>query len=257
MCCLCVVEIFFIDPHANITRQLIDWFQRSYSPPDYELNTLVPDSTDYWNVLVSLTLQGRIYESLQLLHMNTSIHYHAPVIVDTLSALLETLPSLASYTHNDTQHVKSVNDIITICTTWKQQVDALLCIDAVRSNAMLHRYILLLSGDADTLRASCTNWQELVCAYVLFVKPYMMKDEMTSLAKFCMQSMQQSSSDSESESGGYMDEIHRFIFCFDAQAALDLTNKLIDEPWYTQQHIHTHWSLTPFSCMCYAMCVDV
>jgi hypothetical protein len=111
-----LMEIFYIDPHLNLTVQLVDWIHRTLQAPEVDLQALkeeeeqaqldgepwtqevMHDAETYWNVVYRLLLQGRLYEASQLLQTCVELTHreseYARLMHEVVKAI-ETVPALA------------------------------------------------------------------------------------------------------------------------------------------------------------------
>ena len=87
-------EIFWIDPSANVTAQMIDWLQQTV--PRESTENVRQNSAEYWNILIRMVLNGRTEDVVMELNKNAQIFTESEDELNLVVDLLRTIPSIGS-----------------------------------------------------------------------------------------------------------------------------------------------------------------
>ena len=226
-------ELVCLDPHDNLTVQLVDWLQRSTAAPHTQ--GLQMDSDEWWTALLHLLVQGRLTAVVDLLSSamtsSSSPFSLLPSAAATqLMDLLQTLPSL-------TAHATSVYHLVSLIRDYQMAVQHLAAsTSAFQSHPYLPALLSILTGDEAALTAVCDDWMQLLVAHLIFVQPQTSKQDLPDLVHRCEEAMKAK----EREEGGtervtvpLLAQLRQHVLCFRVHSAVLLADQVFELPVFT------------------------
>lgn len=291
-----LIEIVYLDPHMNLTAQLTDWIQRTLVKPQVVLSEeeaaqeeeereaggperspdVMRDRDADWTCVCHMVLQGRLYETLQMLSSCEDLMHpdseHAAIMARVLE-VIETVPALAqqesqsqSQAHaasssalkarNQAAAQPPLEQFQNECSAWKRGVRQLRT-DLARQAPHEHIDLLLavlLGEDAAMLQCASSNYLELFLGHLLYVKPYMLnsKAELSSILEKCMRECEASWRESrglpaEDDAAGAEDEetlytpidtLRFHLISSDISSALSVMSSMIDLRFFMAHVVH-------------------
>lgn len=257
-----LIEIFYLDPHLNVTSQLIDWIHRTLETPCVELSEderndeydphVMHDIDPYWSCIYRMILQGRLYEAIQLLEtceelMNTESEYYT--IMRHIIASIESVPAIAYRTTHTSSSASSssssnipLEQFLHSFAEWRRQVETIQTELDQQPHPHLELLVSILLGDETSLlECSGTNYLEYFISTLIFIKPTVShsKTEMTQILSRCMEQCQaQFQQQQQQEQDGItdgdvdlytpIDTLRYHIISSDITSALNVMNSMID-----------------------------
>ena len=288
-----LIEIVYLDPHMNLTAQLTDWIQRTLVKPQVVLSEeeaaqeeeerdaggperspdVMRDRDADWSCVCHLVLQGRLYETLQMLSSCEDLTHpdseHSAIMTRVMQAI-ETVPALAqqeaqsqsasssssSKNRNQAAAQPPLEQFQNECTAWKRGVRQLRA-DLARQAPHEHIDLLLavLLGEDDAmLQCAASNYLELFLGHLLYVKPYMLnsKAELSSILEKCMRECEAAWRESrglpvDDDATGAADEetlytpidtLRFHLISSDISSALSVMSSMIDLRFFMAHVVH-------------------
>ncbi|GAB5361902.1 hypothetical protein AAMO2058_000752700 [Amorphochlora amoebiformis] len=195
-------EIFWIDPNANVTAQMITWIQWG-SPIGDE---------DTPECIRRLVLQGRTQDAIDKLSSIERLRMDNHLELDQVLDLLRNVPSVK------TQKL-SPNDFLDDFRLWKDEVRKA---KRATRNQDLRDILQILDGDERTLVEYSESGLELLVSKLIYQRPEMTKEEIPYLAEECMGRFESFK----------LEECLLAIINGDLYTAMQICVQLIDQPWF-------------------------
>ena len=226
-------ELVCLDPHDNLTVQLVDWLQRSTAAPHTQ--GLQMDSDEWWTALLHLLVQGRLTAVMEMLTeaMTSSSSPFSFLPTSAITQLLEVVQSLPSLT----AHATSVHHLVSMVRDYQLAVQHLAAsTSAFQSHPYLPVLLSILAGDEAALTAVCEDWMQLLVAHLIFVQPQTSKQDLPDLVQRCVEGMEEK----EREEGGsgrsavpLLAQLRQHVLCFRVHSAVLLADQLFELPVFT------------------------
>ena len=226
-------ELVCLDPHENLTVQLVDWLQRSVSAP--RTAALRPDSDEWWMAALQLLVQGRLPAVVELITAavkspSSSLSFLSSSAVTALVDLLQTLPSM-------TARVTSVHALVSLVRDYQESVQHLAAsTSAFQSHPYLPLLLSILAGDEAALVAVCDDWTALLVAELLFVQPQTSKQELPDLVQRCVLALDEKDKENGvavAAAPPLLAQIRQHVLCFRVHSAVLVCDQLFELPSFT------------------------
>lgn len=166
-----LTEIFLIDPHSNVTTQMIDWLQRHIAEE--------PENMNCWDDACKLLVHGKFRETELLIdRLMASYSHEDAAIVSDIVLLLRTFPLLPGIDGG----AKQQDRFLQTYHQWKAQAEGL---EKRTDDVEMKKILRILIGDEETLGAYTEFWEELLVAKLMFVSPLATKADVEKIARSC------------------------------------------------------------------------
>lgn len=241
-------ELAFLDPHDNVTAQLVDWFHRTEPAPVIE--DAVADSDEWWTDVLRLTAQGRLDTVIAMLepHLDPTntqakLNFLPSTAMIALDRLVRSIPALTCRHLTRSQFQSKMAEYSEAVQTLSTSTPAL------HSHPYLPSLLELLCGDESVLAQCADDWVELLVATLIHNQPHANKAALKSLVSHC-----QSLIAAKDEADGRNDRdssavntLREQILLFDVHRAVILADQLFDMPCFTAHLVDLlhHASLLP------------
>lgn len=183
-------EVLFIDaaPAGSLLLHLLDWVRLHKADVDEKAREVLQSESpaehhDYWDVVVSYVLQGRLEEARQMLVKQATLHPAARNMYKLMDTLLSKMPF---YNPGGTQ---TLTEFDVKWRHWHQEVDRCLQDNSFASNQHLEIICRILVGDEDTLlehKERLSTWYHFLVTRLLFSHPTVKPTELHYYAQSCM-----------------------------------------------------------------------
>ncbi|XP_070703941.1 nuclear pore complex protein Nup85 [Pempheris klunzingeri] len=183
-------EVLFIDaaPAGSLLLHLLDWVRLHKADVDEKarevLQSEIPaEHHDYWDVVVSYVLQGRLEEARQMLMKQATLQPAARSMYKLMDTLLSRMPF---YNPGGTQ---TLTEFDVKWRHWHEEVDRCLQDNSFASNQHLELICKILVGDEDILlnhKELLSTWYHFLVTRLLFGHPTVKPTELHYYAQSCM-----------------------------------------------------------------------
>uniref|UniRef100_A0A7N6AR16 Nuclear pore complex protein Nup85 n=1 Tax=Anabas testudineus TaxID=64144 RepID=A0A7N6AR16_ANATE len=183
-------EVLFIDaaPAGSLLLHLLDWVRLHKADVDEKAREVLQSESpaehnDYWDVVVSYVLQGRLEEARQMLVKQATLQPAARNMYKLMDTLLSKMPF---YNPSGTQ---TPTEFEVKWRHWHDEVDRCLQDNSFASNRHLELICKILVGDEDTLlehKDLLSTWYHFLVTRLLFCHPTVKPTELHYYAQSCM-----------------------------------------------------------------------
>uniref|UniRef100_UPI0037E81E1A nuclear pore complex protein Nup85 n=1 Tax=Semicossyphus pulcher TaxID=241346 RepID=UPI0037E81E1A len=183
-------EVLFIDaaPAGSLLLHLLDWVRLHKADVDEKAREVLQSESpaehrDYWDVVVSYVLQGRLEEARQMLVKQATLQPAARNMYKLMDTLLSKMPF---YNPGGTQ---TLTEFDVKWRHWHEEVDRCLQDNSFASNQHLELICKILVGDEDTLlehKGLLSTWYHFLVTRLLFCHPTVKPTELHYYAQSCM-----------------------------------------------------------------------
>ncbi|XP_023250906.1 nuclear pore complex protein Nup85 [Seriola lalandi dorsalis] len=183
-------EVLFIDaaPAGSLLLHLLDWVRLHKADVDEKAREVLQSESpaehhDFWDVVVSYVLQGRLEEARQMLMKQAPLQPAARNMYKLMDTLLSKMPF---YNPGGTQ---TLTEFDVKWRHWHEEVDRCLQDNSFASNQHLELICKILVGDEDTLldhKELLSTWYHFLVTRLLFCHPTVKPTELHYYAQSCM-----------------------------------------------------------------------
>ncbi|XP_070779402.1 nuclear pore complex protein Nup85 isoform X2 [Enoplosus armatus] len=183
-------EVLFIDaaPAGSLLLHLLDWVRLHKADVDEKAREVLQSESpaehhDYWDVVVSYVLQGRLEEARQMLVKQATLKPAARNMYKLMDTLLSKMPF---YNPGGTE---TLTEFDVKWRHWHEEVDRCLQDNSFASNQHLELICKILVGDEDTLlehKELLSTWYHFLVTRLLFSHPTVKPTELHYYAQSCM-----------------------------------------------------------------------
>uniref|UniRef100_A0A3Q1D1A5 Nuclear pore complex protein Nup85 n=1 Tax=Amphiprion ocellaris TaxID=80972 RepID=A0A3Q1D1A5_AMPOC len=183
-------EVLFIDaaPAGSLLLHLLDWVRLHKADVDEKAREVLQSDSpaehrDYWDVVVSYVLQGRLDEARQMLMKQATLQPAARNMYKLMDTLLSKMPF---FNPSGTQ---TLTEFDVKWRHWHEEVDRCLQDNSFASNKHLEIICKLLLGDEDILldhKELLGTWYHFLVTRLLFCHPTVKPAELHYYAQSCM-----------------------------------------------------------------------
>ncbi|XP_044038566.1 nuclear pore complex protein Nup85 [Siniperca chuatsi] len=183
-------EVLFIDaaPAGSLLLHLLDWVRLHKADVDEKAREVLQSESpaehrDYWDVVVSYVLQGRLEEARQMLVKQATLQPAARNMYKLMDTLLSKMPF---YNPGGNQ---TLTEFDVKWRHWHEEVGRCLQDNSFSSNQHLELICKILVGDEDTLlehKELLSTWYHFLVARLLFSHPTVKPTELHYYAQSCM-----------------------------------------------------------------------
>ncbi|XP_058509886.1 nuclear pore complex protein Nup85 [Solea solea] len=183
-------EVLFIDaaPAGSLLLHLLDWVRLHKADVDEKARDVLQSESpaehhDYWDVVVSYVLQGRLEEARQMLVKQATLHPAARNMYKLMDTLLSKMPF---YNPGGNQ---TLTEFDVKWRHWHEEVDRCLQDSSFASNKHLELICKILVGDEDTLltqKELLSTWYHFLVTRLLFCHPTVKPTEIHYYAQSCL-----------------------------------------------------------------------
>ncbi|XP_053299142.1 nuclear pore complex protein Nup85 isoform X2 [Pleuronectes platessa] len=183
-------EVLFIDaaPAGSLLLHLLDWVRLHKADVDEKAREVLQSESpaehhDYWDVVVSYVLQGRLDEARHMLVKQATLQPAARKMYKLMDSLLSKMPF---YNPGGTQ---TLTEFDVKWRHWHEEVDRCLQDSSFASNRHLEIICKILVGDEDTLlehKELLSTWYHFLVTRLLFSQPTVKPTELHYYAQSCM-----------------------------------------------------------------------
>uniref|UniRef100_A0A8C5H767 Nuclear pore complex protein Nup85 n=1 Tax=Gouania willdenowi TaxID=441366 RepID=A0A8C5H767_GOUWI len=224
-------EVLFIDaaPAGSLLLHLLDWVRLHKADVDEKTREVLQSESpaehhNYWDVVVSYVLQGRVEEARQMLVKQANLHPAARGMFKLMDKLLSKMPF---YNPRSTQ---TLTEFDVIWRHWHEEVDRCLQDNSFSSNQHLEFICKILLGDEDSL-LECKDllgtWYHFLVTRLLFCHPTVKPTDLHYYAQSCMTMFLDSRSVSEP-----LDSILLASFEFDIHQVIKDCSIVLNNWWF-------------------------
>ncbi|XP_075942207.1 nuclear pore complex protein Nup85 isoform X2 [Anarhichas minor] len=182
-------EVLFIDAApGSLLLHLLDWVRLHKADVDEKAREVLQSESpaehhDYWDVVVSYVLQGRLEEARQMLVKQATLQPAARNMYKLMDTLLSKMPF---YNPGGTQ---TLTEFDVKWRHWHDEVNRCLQDNSFASNQHLEILCKILVGDEDTLldhKDLLSTWYHFLVTRLLFCHPTVKPTELHYYAQSCM-----------------------------------------------------------------------
>ncbi|XP_054463899.1 nuclear pore complex protein Nup85 [Anoplopoma fimbria] len=183
-------EVLFIDaaPAGSLLLHLLDWVRLHKADVDEKAREVLQSESpaehhDYWDVVVSYVLQGRLEEARQMLVKQATLHPAARNMYKLMDTLLSKMPF---YNPGGNQ---TLTEFDVKWRHWHDEVNRCLQDNSFASNQHLEIICKILVGDEDTLldhKDLLSTWYHFLVTRLLFSHPTVKPTELHYYAQSCL-----------------------------------------------------------------------
>uniref|UniRef100_A0A8C4DHV4 Nuclear pore complex protein Nup85 n=1 Tax=Dicentrarchus labrax TaxID=13489 RepID=A0A8C4DHV4_DICLA len=178
-------EVLFIDaaPAGSLLLHLLDWVRLHKADVDEKAREVLQSESpaehrDYWDVVVSYVLQGRLEEARQMLVKQATLQPAARKMYKQMDTLNISPGGTQTLTEFDVKW-----------RHWHEEVDRCLQDNSFASNKHLELICKILVGDEDTLlehKDLLSTWYHFLVTRLLFCHPTVKPTELHYYAQSCL-----------------------------------------------------------------------
>lgn len=168
-------EVLFIDaaPAGSLLLHLLDWVRLHKSDVDTRAREVLQSDSpaqhqSYWDVVISLVLQGRTDEARQVLSKQASSRVESSSVFKRMDGLLQTMPIF------NPAGTQTLTEFDVKWRHWHEDCDRCLQDNTFASNRHLETICKILVGDEDTLleqKELLSTWYHFLVTRLLFTHP--------------------------------------------------------------------------------------
>uniref|UniRef100_A0A8C2JR67 Nuclear pore complex protein Nup85 n=1 Tax=Cyprinus carpio TaxID=7962 RepID=A0A8C2JR67_CYPCA len=168
-------EVLFIDaaPAGSLLLHLLDWVRLHKSDVDARAREVLQSDSpaqhqSYWDVVISLVLQGRTDEARQVLSKQASLRAESSSVFKRMDVLLQNMPIF------NPAGTQTLTEFDVKWRHWHEECDRCLQDNTFASNRHLETICKILVGDEDTLleqRELLSTWYHFLVTRLLFTHP--------------------------------------------------------------------------------------
>ncbi|KAM8845056.1 nuclear pore complex protein Nup85 isoform 1-T1 [Spinachia spinachia] len=183
-------EVLFIDaaPAGSLLLHLLDWVRLHKADVDEKAREVLQSESpaehhDYWDVVVSYVLQGRLEDARQMLVKQAALQPAARSMYKLMDALLSRMPF---YNPGGNQ---TLTEFDVKWRHWHDEVNRCLQDNSFASNRHLEIICKILAGDEDTLlehKEQLSTWYHFLVTRLLFSHPTVKPTELHYYAQSCL-----------------------------------------------------------------------
>ncbi|KAL6102829.1 nup85 [Pungitius sinensis] len=183
-------EVLFIDaaPAGSLLLHLLDWVRLHKADVDEKAREVLQSESpaehhDYWDVVVSYVLQGRLEEVRQMLVKQAALQPAARSMYKLIDTLLSRMPF---YNPGGNQ---TLTEFDVKWRHWHDEVNRCLQDNSFASNCHLEIICKILAGDEDTLlehKELLSTWYHFLVTRLLFSHPTVKPTELHYYAQSCL-----------------------------------------------------------------------
>uniref|UniRef100_A0A3B4AZA3 Nuclear pore complex protein Nup85 n=1 Tax=Periophthalmus magnuspinnatus TaxID=409849 RepID=A0A3B4AZA3_9GOBI len=183
-------EVLFIDaaPAGSLLLHLLDWVRLHKADVDEKTREVLQSESpaehhNYWDVVVSYVLQGRLEEARQMLVKQANIQPAARNMYKLMDTLLSKMPF---YNPSGTQ---TLTEFDVKWRHWHEEVDRCLQDNSFASSQHLETICKILAGDEDTLleqKDLLSTWYHFLVTRLLYCHPTVKPTELHYYAQSCL-----------------------------------------------------------------------
>uniref|UniRef100_A0A671XG47 Nuclear pore complex protein Nup85 n=1 Tax=Sparus aurata TaxID=8175 RepID=A0A671XG47_SPAAU len=181
--CVCAMSLA-----GSLLLHLLDWVRLHKADVDEKAREVLQSESpaehhDYWNVVVSYVLQGRLEEARQMLVKQATLQPAARSMYKLMDTLLSKMPF---YNPGGTQ---TLTEFDVKWRHWHEEVDRCLQDNSFASNKHLEVICKILVGDEDTLlehKDLLSTWYHFLVTRLLFCHPTVKPTELHYYAQSCL-----------------------------------------------------------------------
>ncbi|XP_074553635.1 nuclear pore complex protein Nup85 [Halichoeres trimaculatus] len=183
-------EVLFIDAASagSLLLHLLDWVRLHKVVMDEKAREVLQsespaEHSDFWDVVVSHVLQGRLEEARDMLGRRAKLQPAARNMFKLMDTLLSKMPF---YNPSGTQ---TLTEFDVKWRHWHEEVDRCLQDNSFASNQHLELICKILVGDEDTMleqKGLLGSWYHFLVARLLFCHPTVKPTELHFYAQSCM-----------------------------------------------------------------------
>ncbi|KAI9523384.1 Nucleoporin nup85 [Dissostichus eleginoides] len=185
-----LAEVLFIDsaPAGSLLLHLLDWVRLHKADVDEKAREVLQSESpaehkDYWDVVLSYVMQGRLEESRQMLVKQATLHPAPRNMYKLMDTLLSKMPF---YNPGGNQ---TLTEYDVKWRHWHEEVDRCLQDNSFASNKHLEIICRILVGDEDALlehKELLGTWYHFLVTRLLFSHPTVQPTELHYYAQSCM-----------------------------------------------------------------------
>uniref|UniRef100_A0A671PZZ6 Nuclear pore complex protein Nup85 n=1 Tax=Sinocyclocheilus anshuiensis TaxID=1608454 RepID=A0A671PZZ6_9TELE len=158
---------------GSLLLHLLDWVRLHKSDVDARAREVLQSDSpaqhqSYWDVVISLVLQGRTDEARQVLSKQASLREESSSVFKSMDGLLQTMPI---FNPTGTQ---TLTEFEVKWRHWHEECDRCLQENTFASNRHLETICKILVGDEDTLleqKELLSTWYHFLVTRLLFTHP--------------------------------------------------------------------------------------
>ncbi|XP_072225877.1 nuclear pore complex protein Nup85 [Leuresthes tenuis] len=183
-------EVLFIDaaPAGSLLLHLLDWVRLHKADVDEKARDVLQSESpaehrDYWDVVLSYVLQGRLEEARQMLVKQATLRPAARNMYKLMDGLLSKMPF---YNPGGTQ---TLTEFDVKWRHWHEEVERCLQDNSFASSQHLELICKILLGDEDTLlehKELLSTWYHFLVTRLLYSHPTVKPTELHYYAQSCM-----------------------------------------------------------------------
>ncbi|KAM9745787.1 nuclear pore complex protein Nup85 isoform 1-T1 [Menidia menidia] len=183
-------EVLFIDaaPAGSLLLHLVDWVRLHKADVDEKARDVLQsdcpaEHRDYWDVVLSYVLQGRLEEARQMLVKQATLHPAARNMYKLMDGLLSKMPF---YNPGGNQ---TLTEFDVKWRHWHEEVTRCLQDNTFASNKHLELICKILLGDEDTLlehKELLSTWYHFLVTRLLYCHPTVKPTELHYYAQSCL-----------------------------------------------------------------------
>lgn len=183
-------EVLFIDaaPAGSLLLHLLDWVRLHKADVDEKAKDVLQSSSpadhhNYWDVVVSYVLQGRLEEARQMLVKQATLQ---PASRDMFKLMDRLLSKMPFYNPGGPQ---TLTEFDVKWRNWHEEVDRYLKDNSFASNHHLELICKILAGDEDTLleqKELLGTWYHFLVTRLLYCHPTVKPTELHYYAQSCL-----------------------------------------------------------------------
>uniref|UniRef100_A0A1A8FP18 Nuclear pore complex protein Nup85 n=1 Tax=Nothobranchius korthausae TaxID=1143690 RepID=A0A1A8FP18_9TELE len=183
-------EVLFIDaaPAGSLLLHLLDWVRLHKSDVDEKAKGVLQSDSpaehrDYWDVVLSYVLQGRLEDTRKMLMKQAMLQPAAKSMYKLMDSLLSKMPF---YNPGGTQ---TLTEFDVKWRNWHEEVDRYLRDNSFASNQHLEVICKILLGDEDVLlehKELLSTWYYFLITRLLYCHPTVKPTELHYYAQSCV-----------------------------------------------------------------------
>ncbi|XP_015258463.1 PREDICTED: nuclear pore complex protein Nup85 [Cyprinodon variegatus] len=183
-------EVLFIEaaPAGTLLLHLLDWVRLHRADVEEKAKDVLQSDSpaehhNYWDVVVSYVLQGRLEEARQMLGKQASLQPASRDIYKLMDGLLSKMPFF------NPAGTQTLTEFDVKWKNWHEEVDRCLSDNSFASNGHLELICKILVGDEDTLleqKELLGTWYHFLVTRLLYCHPTVKPIELHYYAQSCL-----------------------------------------------------------------------